>query len=115
MLTCFGANDFATLKHFRPKHFLRESLMQTCFRGNDFAIIKFFDQKIFKENFSSIPVFQEMILQPLKFLTKTFQSKCFMKTCFRENDFATIQIFRPKKFYKMLWINPIFEEMIMQP
>ena len=65
-------------------------LVGTCFRGNDFATIKNFQPNI-------------------------FHGISLGGTSFRENEFATIKKFDQKIFQENFWLEPVFEEIILQP
>jgi hypothetical protein len=47
-LNCFRGNDFAAIKHFRPKHFSPKNFFDpNCFCGNDFEIVRNLGPKTF--------------------------------------------------------------------
>ena len=135
--TCFGGNDCATINIFGPNMFWWNFFVRTCFEEMILQSKKNFQKQILIKFFVRNRFLRKWFCSPKKFSTKKILMKIFgmnlfsrkwvcnhkkfsnknflVRTYFRGNDFATIKNFRPKLFNEKFWLEPVFEEIILQP
>ena len=110
-------NDFANIKNFWPKKFCWKFLVQTYSRGNDFATIKIcWTKECLLYIFGSNLFPRKWFCNHKKFLYQNiFHENVWFTHIPVEIIFQQLKIFDQKIFADNVWLNPTPEEMIFEP